>query len=53
MMDKTLSAGFRLNKVQWRRGWDSNPRSAYTDNGFQDRRLQPLSHLSVMLKINC
>ncbi len=29
-----------------RRGGDSNPRSACTDNGFQDRRIQPLCHLS-------
>ena len=25
---------------------DSNPRNAQTLNGFQDRRFQPLSHLS-------
>ena len=30
----------------WRRGRDSNPRSAQTDNGFQDRRIRPLCHLS-------
>ena len=31
----------------WRRGRDSNPRDAYASNGFQDRRFQPLSHLSM------
>ena len=31
----------------WRRGRDSNPRSAQTDNGFQDRRIRPLCHLSL------
>jgi len=29
-----------------RMGWDSNPRMAFTINGFQDRRLQPLGHPS-------
>ncbi len=29
-----------------RRGWDSNPRSALTDDGFQDRSIRPLWHLS-------
>jgi hypothetical protein len=29
-----------------RRERDSNPRSAQTDNGFQDRRNRPLCHLS-------
>ena len=33
---------------RWRREWDSNPRSrSARDNGFQDRRLQPLGHPSV------
>ena len=32
--------------MYWRRGRDSNPRSAYTESGFQDRRIQPLCHLS-------
>ena len=30
----------------WRRGWDSNPRYAYTYNGFRDRPDRPLRHLS-------
>src|SRR5208282_4330225 len=31
----------------WRRGRDSNPRWAFTQSGFQDRRDRPLCHLSV------
>jgi hypothetical protein len=30
----------------WRRGWDSNPRWTLAHSGFQDRRIQPLCHLS-------
>ena len=30
----------------WRRGRDSNPRTPFEVNGFQDRRLKPLGHLS-------
>ena len=26
-----------------------NPRSAFTDNGFQDRRIQPLCHSSTYI----
>ena len=33
--------------IKWRREGDSNPRGAQTPNGFQDRRIQPLCHLSV------
>lgn len=33
-----------------RRRWDSNPRGALTPNGFQDRRLRPLSHSSVQCR---
>ena len=32
--------------LQWRRGWDSNPRDPFGPNGFQDRRFQPLTHPS-------
>ena len=32
--------------VEWRRGWDSNPRYACTHNGFRDRPDRPLWHLS-------
>ena len=35
-----------LNKM-WRRGWDSNPRNAFTFAGFQDQFLKPLGHLST------
>src|SRR5262245_23019843 len=31
----------------WRRERDSNPRARFRANGFQDRRLKPLGHLSV------
>ena len=31
----------------WRRGRDSNPWKPFDFNGFQDRRLKPLGHLSV------
>ncbi len=34
-------------RVSWRRGRDSNPRGAYAPNGFRDRPIQPLSHLSA------
>ncbi len=30
----------------WRKGWDSNPRWAFTHGGFQDRCLKPLGHPS-------
>jgi hypothetical protein len=43
--------GFRQARVrtsiEWRREGDSNPRDAgYTPNGFRDRPVQPLRHLS-------
>src|SRR5918993_4068500 len=31
----------------WRRERDSNPRKPFDFNGFQDRRLKPLGHLSI------
>ena len=34
--------------VEWRRDRDSNPGSAQTDNGFRDRRIRPLCHLSAV-----
>jgi hypothetical protein len=33
----------------WRRKRDSNPRTSYPVNGFQDRRLQPLGHSSILI----
>src|ERR1700732_5622312 len=37
----------QTQKIKWRRGGDSNPRDPFGPNGFQDRRFQPLTHLSV------
>src|SRR6185369_13363802 len=36
----------RLYK-KWRRKRDSNPRTSFPVNGFQDRRLKPLGHSSA------
>ena len=38
-----------MNYEVWRRDRDSNPGSAQTDNGFRDRRIRPLCHLSVLV----
>ena len=35
----------------WRREWDSNPRYHCWHDGFQDRYLQPLGHLSLIVVI--
>ena len=37
----------KLSHFFWRIGWDSNSRSTFMDDGFQDRCLRPLSHLSL------
>jgi hypothetical protein len=38
--------------ICWRRGWDSNPRSRYSqDTAFRERGLQPLGHLSGSLPL--
>ncbi len=37
----------------WWRGWDSNPRRAFTLAGFQDQCIQPLCHPSGDLNCNC
>src|ERR1051325_6998076 len=37
--------------VQWRRGWDSNPRWALTHSGFRDRCTNPLCDLSASYSI--
>ena len=34
-----------------RRGRDSNPREPFDPNGFQNRRLQPLGHLSPCCRL--
>ena len=39
--------GAMLPYGTWRREWDSNPRYRFRHDGFQDRYLQPLGHLSV------
>lgn len=39
----TRSRGTR----KWRRRGDSNPRLSFPNNGFQDRRVQPLCHPST------
>ena len=38
--------------IFWRRKRDSNPRASYPANGFQDRRLQPLGHSSILKVAN-
>ena len=38
-----------LHHLTWRRERDSNPRNTCVLNGFQDRRIQPLCHLSGAL----
>jgi hypothetical protein len=38
-----------MNYEVWRRDRDSNPGSACTDNGFRDRRIRPLCHLSAVV----
>ena len=45
---KTNRAAARAARlVFWRRGGDSNPRDLKRPNGFRDRRIQPLCHLSI------
>ena len=36
-----------LDHASWRRGWDSNPRNAFTFARVQDESLKPLGHLSL------
>ena len=40
------------NFENWRRGRDSNSRSAFTDDSFQDCSIKPLWHLSNYFKTN-
>ncbi len=42
------AGGHRFDRKNWRRERDSNPRWSYPHNGFRDRRLQPLGHLSAL-----
>ncbi len=41
-----LHSTFSIRSI-WRREGDSNPRYRYRYNGFRDRRVQPLCHLSA------
>jgi site-specific DNA recombinase len=43
---KSATSGVRSSVLNWRRGWDSNPRYACTHNGFRDRHNRPLCHPS-------
>ena len=45
---KSATPGVRSSVLSWRKGWDSNPRYAFTHGGFQDRCLKPLGHPSVV-----
>ena len=38
-------------RIEWRTGWDSNPRYGRPYAGFQDRFLKPLGHLSKRINI--
>jgi hypothetical protein len=43
----------RSDTADWRRGRDSNPRSpGKEDNGFRDRPVRPLRHLSAFIVSN-
>jgi hypothetical protein len=47
MHTEAAAAENPIGQTRWRRGGDSNPRDPFGPNGFQDRRIQPLSHPSV------
>ena len=47
--NKKASRSGPLLQSIWRRERDSNPRNTCVLNGFQDRRIQPLCHLSGAL----
>src|SRR5581483_1050954 len=40
-------------RIRLRREWDSNPRAPRGACGFQDRRVQPLRHLSAVESALC
>jgi site-specific DNA recombinase len=44
---KSATGGVRSSVLDWRKGWDSNPRYPCRHAGFQDRCLKPLGHPSV------
>ena len=41
---KSLDAS--MSRLEWRTGWDSNPRYGFPYTRFPSERLQPLGHLS-------
>src|SRR4051812_4246411 len=45
--ERQVARGEAVILENWRRKRDSNPRTSYPVNGFQDRRLQPLGHSSA------
>src|SRR6266576_5157736 len=46
---KSAIGGVRSSVLDWRKGWDSNPRYPCRYAGFQDRCLKPLGHPSKPL----
>ena len=48
---KSATGGVRSSVLDWRKGWDSNPRYPCGHAGFQDRCLKPLGHPSKPLKL--
>jgi hypothetical protein len=44
---KSATGGVRSSVLDWRKGWDSNPRYPCRHAGFQDRCLKPLGHPSI------
>ena len=44
---KSATGGVRSSVLDWRKGWDSNPRYPCRYAGFQDRCLKPLGHPSL------
>jgi site-specific DNA recombinase len=48
---KSAGNGVRSSVLDWRKGWDSNPRYPCRHAGFQDRCLKPLGHPSVRCEI--
>src|SRR5258708_18081373 len=48
---KSAARGVRSSVLNWRKGWDSNPRYPCRHAGFQDRCLKPLGHPSKPLKL--
>ncbi len=46
LIGKNSATSVPTQGLNWRTGWDSNPRWARTHGGFQDRCLKPLGHPS-------